>query len=215
MKNQKKIIKYTLTALAYAIGVVGFYFLWKTGKIEEFVKWAGVFGPIAFVFITALKSVFPIIPGEVLAVLGVLLFGPIFGLTYTLIGLTIGSIVAFSLAKEYGQPFVEFAVGKERFEKVHGLTGDRTLFTFFLIYLLPGTPDDVVTYIGGLTGLSLHTFILVVFFGRLPTYILYILAGTSLLDLNFKLMIMWYGVLIFLTAILFMTKRQFEKREKK
>lgn len=214
MKNQKKLIKYSLTILVYAVGVIGFYLLWKTGKIEEFVKWAGVFGPLAFIFITALKSVFPIVPGEVVAVLGVLLFGPVLGLTYTLIGLTVGSIIAFSLAKKYGQPFVEFAVGKERFEKVHKLTGDRTLFTFFLIYLLPGTPDDVVTYIGGLTELSLHTFILIVFFGRLPTYVLYVLAGTSLLQLNFKLMFVWYGVLILLTGILFIIRRQIQKGKK-
>jgi uncharacterized membrane protein YdjX (TVP38/TMEM64 family) len=210
-----KIFKYLLFAVIYGILAYLFYLGWQNGQIKEFVKAAGFLAPLIFIMIAAFKAVFPVIPGEVVAVLGVLLFGPVFGFIYTLIGITIGSTIAFLLARRYGQPFVEFVAGKERFKRVHDLTGDKTLFTFFLIYLVPGTPDDIVTYIGGLTSLNIVTFITIAFFGRLPAYLLYILAGTSLHNLNYKLLLVSWALLFILVGILYFSKKHYLDRSKK
>lgn len=203
---QKKILRYFLTAIIYAIAIGAFYVYWQNGLIPEIIKRAGIFAPIAFIFFGTLKFIFPIIPGEVLAILGVLLFGPVLGLFYTLAALTIGSFTAFLLARKYGQGFVETIVGQERFAKVHKLSGDKTLFTFFLIYLLPGTPDDIVTYAAGLTGVSLVSFMAICILGRLPSYILYVLAGVSLATLKLKLMFIWWGILLLVTGALYFTR---------
>lgn len=187
----------------YTALLVLFYIGWHDKIIPEFVKKAGILAPIIYIFFASLKAIFPIIPGEVLVVLGVILFGPFWGLLYAVIGLSIGSSAAFFLARRYGQPFVKWLMGEKRFERVNKLSGDKTLFTFFLVYLAPGTPDDFVTYIAGLTSVPFLWFLPLCVLGRLPSYLIYVVGGLSIRTLNFRLMFFWWAVMFAVVGILY------------
>jgi uncharacterized membrane protein YdjX (TVP38/TMEM64 family) len=213
--SRKKILNYILIGLVYIVLAIFLYLGWQSGDIQRFIRGAGVFAPILYLFFATLKAVFPIIPGEVLITVGVIAFGPWVGFILAELGLTMGSAIAFLIARKYGTGVVLRIMGKERFEKVHKLTGDKTLFTFFLIYLTPGSPDDFVTYIAGLTSINFWLFLLICVAGRTPTYILYVLAGQSLRTLNYKLLIFWWAALFLLAGLLYPSKKHVFDRFKR
>ncbi|NTW33982.1 MAG: TVP38/TMEM64 family protein [Bacteroidetes bacterium] len=199
-----KFLKTVLIIFVYALFVFLFWYGFRTGFIKEFISESKFLAPVIYMFVASLKAMFPVVPGEVLVGLGAFFFGPIWGLVYAVIGLTLGSVSAFSLSRKYGKKFVKNLMGKQKFEKVDKLSGDKTFFTFFLIYLTPGTPDDFVTYIAGLTSLPILKFITICVIGRLPSYIIYIVGGYSLATLNVKLLFsLWFLMFLFVGLILF------------
>ena len=71
--------------------------------LQIFLRGAGLWAPLFFVGIQVVQVVFPIIPGGLTCVAGVLLFGPAWGFLYNYVGICIGSCINFSLAKQYGR----------------------------------------------------------------------------------------------------------------
>lgn len=70
--------------------------------LREYLKSFGADAPLAFVAIQALQVVVSPIPGELTGVLGGYLFGTWLGFAYSTVGLTVGSIMAFLLARWLG-----------------------------------------------------------------------------------------------------------------
>jgi len=66
-----------------------------------------------------------------------------------LVGLIIGSFITFYLARKLGRPFVEKIVDKKTLNKFDKKIRKKGLFILFLIYILPGLPDDIIGYIAG------------------------------------------------------------------
>jgi uncharacterized membrane protein YdjX (TVP38/TMEM64 family) len=50
----------------------------------------------------------------------------------------------------------------------------------FLLFVIPGTPKDFITYIIGLTKISIPMYILLTFFARIPSIITSTFAGSSI-----------------------------------
>ena len=210
--TSKKILKVILIVIAYLLALYFFYLGWRSGAIESFVYHHKIIAPLIYIFVAQSKAIFPVVPGEVIVVMGVVLFGPVLGFLYAVLGLSIGSAVAFYLARKFGKPFVRWFIGEKRYKKIDKLSGEKTLFAFFIIYLLPGTPDDFVTYFAGLTEVPFVLFLIICVLGRLPSYIVYAIGGTSLRNLNLKLMLFsWAGIFALVGAILLL-RRYFEKR---
>ena len=68
-------------------------------------------------YVQILQVVAAPIPGEVTGLIGGYLYGPSIGTIYSTIGLTIGSWMAFVLARFFGLPLVEKAVKPSIIEK--------------------------------------------------------------------------------------------------
>jgi len=75
------------------------YFLKDINKISSFIEQFGVIAPIAFILLQIIQVVLFIIPGEVTGFIGGILFGAFLGTVYTTIGVVLGSLFAFWLAK--------------------------------------------------------------------------------------------------------------------
>lgn len=205
----KQIFQVILGIIIYTILIVAFYFGWHEGIIQEFIHEAGFIAPLLYITVASGKAIFPIIPGEVLIITGVVLFGPIWGLSYALLGLTLGSTAAFFLARSLGRRWVKWLLGEKNYHRINDLSGDKTIFTFFLVYLTPGTPDDFVTYIAGLTSIKYWQFIAICIIGRLPSYIIAVIGGVSLKTLDYRLMFFWWGVMFVLVGCLYLYKKYF------
>ncbi len=146
------------------------------GVVERF----GVFAPIAFIGLQILQVVFAPIPGQVLALAGGYAFGPVLGTVYSLIGATIGSAIAFSLSRHFGRPAVERLIHPETLAAFDAFLADHGRLAVFLVFLLPGLPDDTLCFAGGLTSLPLRELVALSFIGRIPGYALLALAGGRL-----------------------------------
>jgi uncharacterized membrane protein YdjX (TVP38/TMEM64 family) len=122
----------------------------------------------AFVALQVGQVLFAPIPGQLAGLLGGYMFGFVRGLGLTMLGLTIGSLIAFSLARLLGIGVVRRVVPAAILARFERLVDASSIWDFFLIFLLPLFPDDAICFIAGLTRLPIWQLVLASVFGRLP-----------------------------------------------
>ncbi len=163
----------------------------------------GIFAPLAFVILQAAQVLLAPVPGQILALAGGYLFGPILGTAYSLIGVTIGSAIAFVLSRHYGRPLAERLLHPETLASVDGFIEARGRLAVFLVFLLPGLPDDALCLVAGLTKIPVSQLIVLSFVGRLPGYLLVSLAGAQLASRNLVEAGVLLGLLVVTTVLVF------------
>ena len=104
-----------LTAAGLAACAVFFVYGIRNGlftseeAMAQFLSGLGMWGPFVFVALQVVQVVIPIMPGGISCLAGVLLFGPVWGFLYNYVGICIGSVLAFQIARRFGMPAVERA----------------------------------------------------------------------------------------------------------
>ena len=147
--------------------------LWGLFKDREAIRvWIGergVLGPLAYIAMQVLQVVIFVIPGELVQVAGGYVFGFALGSLYTLVGIALGSLVNFYAGRLLGRPFVESLFARERIEEIERVTGSgKGAAGFFLLFIIPGIPKDVLCYVAGVSRLGFPAFLAVSMAGRLP-----------------------------------------------
>ncbi len=170
--DQYRKIVQVLTLIGLIICAVIIYFIFcgtyfkpedQGGMFSVHLRQLGIFGPLVFILIQIIQVVIPIIPGGMTSVSGNFVFGTYMGFVYNYIGITIGSIIAFFLARKYGKPFILCFISEKCYNKYMAWTKDVNRFAWILgtLFFLPAAPDDVLCMIAGLTKLSFKQFILI------------------------------------------------------
>jgi len=128
--------------------------------LHGFLSQFGLWAPIIFILFQLIQVVIPIIPGGISLLAGVLLFGPVYGFIYNYIGIVMGSVIAFLLAKYYGTSLMEKLFGKKRMLKYMNWTENAKfskLFAFAIV--MPIAPDDFLCYLAGTTKMRFKYFL--------------------------------------------------------
>lgn len=170
-------------------------FVWELLTDQErFRAWVrsyGVYAAPVFVTAQAVQVVLFFIPGEVTQIAGGFIFGTGLGLALSYLGITLGSLMAFGIARTFERSALEMLVSGEtlrRFDRiVYGRSG---LWALFVLFLIPGIPKDLLCYIAGLTHMRFVTFLAVSTVGRFPGLLLSSLVGAGIADRD------WRGALI-------------------
>ena len=173
----KQSVRYTihfLTAVSITAMVLFVIYGMQNGlftdrtKMEMLIERGGIFGPLFFIFIQMVQVVVPIIPGGISCAAGVILFGPWMGLLYNYIGIVIGSMINFYLARRYGQCFVKDFVKEETYEKyAQWLEKGKKFDKFFAVAIFfPCAPDDFLCMLAGLTKMSWKRFSAIFLLGK-------------------------------------------------
>lgn len=152
--------------------------------LQQFLVYWGVWAPILFIFIQIVQVVVPVIPGGITLAGGVLLFGPWLGFLYNYIGICIGSIFNFLLARNYGRPFVQSMVGEKVFNKYIGWLDEKDRFDkmFAVAIFLPVAPDDFLCMLAGLTQMTLKKFATIILLGKPASIFLYSIGLTAVVQ---------------------------------
>ena len=137
-------------------------------RLRALVLSYGAFAPLVFISLQILQVVIAIIPGEATGFLGGFLFGAVPGFLYSSIGLSLGSLLAFGLARWLGMRFVRRMVRPELYQRFAFLREPRGIVAVFVIFLIPGFPKDYLSYILGVSPIPLWAFFLVTSLGRMP-----------------------------------------------
>lgn len=142
-----------------------------------------VAGAIIFSVVCAVQVVFAFIPGEVVEIAAGVLFGPWWGTLFCLVAETVGSVIVILLVRKFGRKFVESLYPREKIDALPILNDRKKRNAFiFMLFAIPGTPKDFLTYIVGLTKISIPTYILLTAFARIPSVITSTFAGSSIGD---------------------------------
>ncbi len=148
-------------------------------RLKELLISYGAFAPLIFILLQVTQVIVAPIPGGAIEFMGGYFFGTMAGLVYSMIGLVIGSWLAFSLARMFERWAIEKFVSPKTFKKFDYLVGHEGVILSFLLFLLPCFPKDALCYILGLTPMGLGTFLLVSTLGRIPGTIMATLQGAK------------------------------------
>lgn len=165
-------------------------FAWQTGifqditKLQHLIKATAFWGPLLFILIQIIQVVVPIIPGGVSLAAGVIIFGPVLGFVYNYIGICIGSILNFLLARHYGLPFIRNIVREKTINKYQHWLDDHARFEklFAAAIFLPIAPDDLLCLLAGLSQMTLRRFTWIILLGKPLSILLYSLGMVYGLD---------------------------------
>ncbi|HHV99600.1 MAG TPA: TVP38/TMEM64 family protein [Clostridiaceae bacterium] len=204
MKTSHIVISLSAVVLLGCILYIAWPFLSAFGnpeRVREMIVEAGAWGPLIFILMQIVQVFFAPIPGQVVGLIGGYLFGPFWGVVYTIIGATIGFTLIFVLVRKLGRPFVEHFVSQRALKKFDHFANEKGVMVFFLIFLLPAFPDDIISFIAGLTTIKISKLILVSLVGRLPGYVILCLTGNGLAYENINFIIATLAVLAILLAV--------------
>ena len=184
---------------------------------KSFRKWVsdlGILGKLIMIGISAFQIIVAIVPGEPIEIASGYAFGWFLGAVLCLLGTLVGQMVVFIFAKKFGLDFVEIFVSKKKLEKMSFLKDKEKIYvTIFFIFLIPGTPKDVLSYVAGITSIKLLPFLLVSGVARIPSVVSSTIAGSYLGVKNYKMAAIIFAVTIVISGILFFIYKQHEKNK--
>ncbi|MBE6612442.1 MAG: TVP38/TMEM64 family protein [Ruminococcaceae bacterium] len=157
----------------------------KQAEFQAFIESLGVWGIVVMLLLQITQIVAAVIPGEPLELIMGLMYGTAGGLAMTLIGIAVGQTLVFFLIKQFGIGFAKKFVNVEKFTELKFLKNEANRDSLiFLLFFIPGTPKDVLTYFAPFTGIPFPRFILLSTFARIPSVITSTWAGATLSDGN-------------------------------
>ncbi len=149
-------------------------------KIRGFVAEHWLVGALIFMGVCAIQVIIALIPGEVVEIAAGVIFGSWMGALICLIGIMTGSVIAILLVRKFGRKFVESLYPREKIDSLPILNDPKKRNTVIaLLFFIPGTPKDLITYIVGLTEVSIPMYILLTAVARIPSIIMSTLGGNA------------------------------------
>ena len=152
--------------------VVGIPMVKHAKNPEVFRTWIegmGIWGKLAYIGMNILQVLVAVIPGGPLEIAGGYAFGHFTAMVLCVIGMGIGSILVFLLVRFFGYRLVEAFFPVEKINELKFLKSSKSRDILLLVlFLIPGTPKDLIAYFCGLTEIKFSTFVLIATFARIP-----------------------------------------------
>lgn len=180
------------------IGVPMVRFASEPEKFRIWVKECGIFGPIAYIGMVILQVIAAVIPGEPLEIAGGYAFGAVNGTLLCLLASSVGSIIVLYLVRRFGMRLVTAFFPQSKLQNLRFLQSSpkRTLL-FLLVFMIPGTPKDLLCYFIGLTDIKLPVLFIICSVGRIPSVVTSTIGGDALGTKSYL-----FAVVIFAAAFL-------------
>ncbi len=223
-EKSKKIIKIISFILLIAffgiitliIGKPMIEFVSEPEKFRLWVEEKGFLGKIAFTLMVFFQVVLALIPGEPLEIGGGYAFGAVEGSVLTVIGTVLGSITVFWLVKKWGIRLCEVFFPREKLLSLKILKNKRKRnILIFLIFFLPGTPKDLITYFLGLTDIKPSTVLFLSGIARLPSIITSTLGGDALGVKQYTTALLVFAITLVISGIGFLIYEKIIIKHKK
>ena len=165
---------------------------------DSFRDYIRSFGPAGWLVLLGLQflQVFiALIPGELLETGAGYAFGPVWGTLICYAGVAMASSLVFLLTRRFGVKLVEVFISREKINQLSFLRTERKRNTLvFVLFLIPGTPKDLLTYFVGLTEMKLGSFLLISLIARLPSVLSSTAGGHLLGEGNYVGALWLYGI---------------------
>ena len=168
-----------LVLLAVLLAGIACAFIWRryltVHQIQAFVASLGPWGPLAFMLVYTVGPAF-LVPGLPFDLAAGILFGPVWGTVYSLVGGTAGATVAFLAARTVGRDWTEKRLSGPLKKLKEGVDKGGWEFVAF-VRLVPVIPFNLLNYTLGLTRIRLVPYVLASFVFMAPATAVYVYAG--------------------------------------
>lgn len=144
-------------------------------SMRAYVDSFGLFAPLVLILIQMLQVILPVIPAIFGCAAGTTLFGALGSFLCNYIGICLGSLAAFLLARYYGIRFVKQVISEEKYDRYVKWVLEKKNYTLLLCLsiLFPFAPDDFLCYFSGLTKMSFVKFTWIILLAKPWCILLY------------------------------------------
>jgi len=154
----------------------------ETERLRAFISSYGALAPVVYMLVYAVAPAL-FLPGLPITIVGGVLFGPFWGVVYTITGATTGACVAFLISRYVTRDIIEAKLAGSRWRRLESEVEKHGWKVVAFTRLIPLFPFNLLNYALGLTKISFIEYALATFICMLPACIAFIVFSSSLLDL--------------------------------
>ena len=224
-KNKVKLFKIILAIFVFLliIGMIGYLFpvmknlSTREGQIafENKVENSGVYGLLLLFGLQVAQIFLIIVPGEPVEILAGMCYGGLWGSLFIMLSASVISTTIFLLVRKFGRRFVYDFCDKEKVAKIENSklfqNPKKIELIMLILFLIPGTPKDLLVYVAGLLPIRPVRFILISTFARVPSIITSTLAGEKLAVGDWKMGILLYVAILLVVLLILFIYNKFDK----
>lgn len=224
-EKKVKIFKIILMALVVAIFIGVIIYLIPVIKnlsttegqlaFKERVSSSGIWGMAALFGLQFAQIFLIILPGEPIEILAGMCYGGIGGLIFITVSAAIITTMIVFLVRKLGRKFVYDFCSEEKIKKIENSklfkNTKKIELIMIILFMVPGTPKDLLVYIAALLPIKPLRFILISTFARFPSVISSTFAGSNLVAGNWKSIIIIYLVTFLLVGLAIFIFNKFDK----
>ena len=225
-KNTRvKIFKIILAILVLALIIGMIVYLFPVVKnmsslegqiaFKEKIDNMGVYGILALFGLQFAQIFLIIIPGEPIEIFAGMCYGAFWGTIFIMLSVFIISTAIFLLVRKYERKFIYNFYSEEKISKMENskLFKDpkRIELIILILFLIPGTPKDLIVYISALLPIKPSRFIIISNIARIPSIVSSTLAGSNIVIGNWEMSIFLYVAVLFLVVVSIFIINKFDK----
>lgn len=183
--------------MTWLIGAPLLRFAGEPEHIRAWVERSGLGGRLAYMGLVIIQIIVALIPGEALEIAGGYAFGAFEGTLLCMAAATLGSLLVFAMVRRFGVRLVEIFFTAEKLRSLRFLrTTRKREMLFLIIFMIPGTPKDLLCYFAGLTDIKFPVWLLICSLGRIPSIITSTIGGDALGTEKY-----WFAAIVFAAAL--------------
>ena len=189
----------------------------KEGQIafKEKVTNSGVYGLLLLFIIQVAQIFLFILPGEPIEILAGMCYGWFWGTIIIMLSSATIATVIFLLVRKIGKQFVYDFSDEEKIKKIENnkifQNPKKIELVLFILFVVPGTPKDLLTYLAGLLPIKTSRFIVISTIARIPSIVTSTIAGANIATGDWKKGIILYLLIVAIVAIALFIFNKFDK----
>ena len=225
--NKAKMIKLIALILVIAILLIATIYMIPIMKeiktpegqaqFKEKITNSGITGVLILFGLELAQVVLAILPGEPIEILAGVCFGPIWGTIFLMVSVFIVTCLIYFLVKKFGRDFIYEFFPKEKVDKLENsklLKDEKKIeLVMIILFLIPGTPKDLLVYIGALLPMKSSRFIAISTLLRFPSIISSTILGDNILAGKWKVGVIAYAVTFLITFIVIFIVNKIDKNK--
>ena len=202
-----------IAAVGYLVGTPMIEFVRAPERFRAWVDSSGFVSRVIFVGMVVFQLIIALIPGEPLEMGAGYAFGAVEGTILCIIGCVIGSALVFLFVRRFGVKLVEVFFPREKIRSLRFLQDSRRLnLLTFIVFFIPGTPKDLLSYFIGLTDMKLGTWLCITAVARIPSIVTSTVTGDALGLKDYQFALIAFGVTLALSLAGILVYRRLSAR---
>lgn len=225
--KKQKIIKILVLTLVIAIFIGLIIYLiplmkeisTKEGQLafRQKIEDLGFLGILVLFLLQLAQIVLVVLPGEPLELLAGMCYGVVGGTIFIFVSVFITTTLIYFLVKKYGKKYIYQSFKKEKIDKIENskaLKNPKTVETVLaVLFLIPATPKDLLTYIGGLLPITYKRFVIIATFARFPSVISSTIIGNDIAKGKWTSIVPIYAITFVLAGIIIFLANKLDKNK--
>ena len=189
----------------------------KEGQIvfKQKVTNSGFYGLLLLFIIQVAQIFLFILPGEPIEILAGMCYGWFCGTIFIMVSSAMIATLIFWLVRKIGRQFVYDFSDEEKIKKIENnkifQNPKKIELIIFILFLVPGTPKDLLTYLSGLLPIKIRRFLAISTIARIPSIVTSTIAGANIAVGDWKKAIILYGIIVAVVLLFLYIFNKFDK----